>query len=241
MIFGAASAIASEAAKLFAKDQAHLFLADLKAGRLEIVRQDILARHETKIDIYECDANDFGKHTELFDKAVEAMGGLDAVLIAHGTLPDQVKTQASAELTLKEFSTNGMSVISLLTFAANYFEDKKDGVIAVISSVAGDRGRQSNYIYGAAKGAVSIFTQGLRNRLAKSNVAVVTVKPGFVDTPMTAHLDKNPLYSTPGKIGRIIYDAMKSRKDVVYAPGFWKLVMWAIKMIPEKIFKKLSL
>jgi decaprenylphospho-beta-D-erythro-pentofuranosid-2-ulose 2-reductase len=241
LIIGGASAIASETAKLFAKDGAHLFLADISLGRLEAVKDDILAHYKTNIGLFELNVNDFGRHEELFEKAIQIMNGIDAVLIAHGTLPDQLKAQADRELTLKEFSTNGTSVISLLTIAANYFEERKSGCIAVISSVAGDRGRQSNYIYGAAKGAVSLFTQGLRNRLSKSGVSVVTIKPGFVDTPMTAHLDKNPLYASPQKIGSIIHDAMKSGKGIVYAPGYWRCIMMIIKHIPEGIFKKLSL
>ncbi len=241
LIFGGASAIATETAKLFAKEGAHLFLADISTARLEAVRDDIIAHYKTRIDIFELNVNDFDRHQEAFDAAVNAMDGVDAVLVAHGTLPDQPKAQKDRELTLREFSTNGTSVISLLTIAANYFEQKKEGCIAAISSVAGDRGRQSNYIYGAAKGAVSLFLQGLRNRLSKSGVGVVTIKPGFVDTPMTAHLDKNPLYASPAKIGSIIHSAMKSGKGIVYAPGYWRLIMLVIKMIPESIFKKLSL
>ncbi len=241
LIIGGASAIASEAAKLFARDGAHLFLADISLGRLEAVRDDIQANYKTKIDLFEINVNDYDRHDELFSSAIQSMNGIDAVLIAHGTLPDQAKAQADRHLALREFSTNGTSVISFATIAANYFEEKKLGCIAVISSVAGDRGRQSNYIYGAAKGAVSLFMQGLRNRLSKSGISVVTIKPGFVDTPMTAHLDKNPLYASPQKIGSIIHNAMKAGKSIVYAPGYWRCIMLIIKHIPEAIFKKLSL
>ena len=111
----------------------------------------------------------------------------------------------------------------------------------MISSVAGDRGRASNYIYGTAKGAVSIFLQGLRNRLSSSNVNVLTIKPGFVDTPMTSHLPKNFLYAKPELVGEQIYDAISKQKDIVYIPKFWRLIMFMIKHIPEFIFKKLSI
>ncbi|MBZ0308192.1 MAG: SDR family NAD(P)-dependent oxidoreductase, partial [Anaerolineae bacterium] len=147
----------------------------------------------------------------------------------------------NAELTLREININFLSTVSILTPLANIFEQQKRGVIAVISSVAGDRGRGSNYIYGTAMGAKSIFLQGLRNRLAKSNVTVLTIKPGFVDTPMTAHLKKNPLYASPRTVGKAIYKAMKTERDILYVPFFWMFVMMIIRNIPERIFKKLSL
>ena len=129
----------------------------------------------------------------------------------------------------------------MASIAANYFEKEKKGCIAVISSVAGDRGRQSNYIYGAAKGGVTTFLQGLRNRLSPSGVSVVTIKPGMVDTPMTAHLPKSPLFAKPSDVGKGIYKAMLAGKDIAYLPVYWKLIMFVIKIIPEGIFKKMRL
>ena len=137
--------------------------------------------------------------------------------------------------------TNALSVISLLTLLANHFEQQRHGCIAVISSVAGDRGRQSNYVYGTAKGALSIFLQGLRNRLHKSGVQVLTVKPGFVDTPMTASLPKGPLWATPEKVAEDIDKAIENKRNVLYTPSFWFLIMAIIKSVPESIFKRLSL
>jgi decaprenylphospho-beta-D-erythro-pentofuranosid-2-ulose 2-reductase len=241
LIIGGASAIATETAKFFAKDGASLFLVDINPGRLEAVKDDINTFYPTTIHTFALNVNEFERHKEMFDIAVETLGGLDAVLIAHGTLPDQEKIKKNNLDIIREFNTNCVSVISIASIAANYFEEKKAGCIAAISSVAGDRGRQSNYIYGSAKGGISIFFQGLRNRLSSSNVSVVTIKPGFVDTPMTANMPKNPLYSSPVKIGKGIYDAMKAGKDIVYLPGFWRCIMMIIKMIPEGIFKKLKL
>lgn len=241
MIFGAASAIAHETAKKFAESGSNLFLVDLNLARVEAVAEDLRVRYPAKIYVSAMDANQFDKHQELFEEAVRTLGGLDAILIAHGTLPDQEKTQASPKLIIREFNTNCVSVISLASIAANYFEKQKKGCIAAISSVAGDRGRQSNYIYGAAKGGISIFFQGLRNRLSASGVNVLTIKPGFVDTPMTAHLPKNLLYASPAKIGEGIYNAMKNGTDIAYLPGFWRLIMFIIKHIPESIFKKMKL
>lgn len=240
LIFGAGSAIAHQTALQFAKDGASLYLVDITKERVEAVKSDILTRFPTQIFTSSMDANQFDLHNKLIQDANEAMLGLDAVLIAHGTLPEQEITRKNPELILKEFSTNCLSVISLATEAGNFFEKRKKGCIAVISSVAGDRGRQSNYIYGSAKGAVSIFLQGLRNRLFKEGINVLTIKPGLVDTPMTAHLPKNPLFAKPEEVGKGIYKAMLSGKDVVYLPPYWRIVMTIVKAIPEGIFKRLS-
>ena len=134
-----------------------------------------------------------------------------------------------------------MSVISLLTILANQLEHQGSGSIAVITSPSGDRGRQSNYIYGTAKGALTIFLQGLRNRLSKSNVHVLTIKPGFVDTPMTKDFKKGFLWVNPDVVSKGIYNAINKKREVVYLPFFWRYIMIIIKSIPEKLFKYLSL
>ena len=149
-------------------------------------------------------------------------------LIAHGTLTDQETAQRSIDETLEELNINFLSVVSILTPLANYFEQQRRGNIAVISSVAGDRGRMSNYIYGTAKAGVTTYLQGLRARMQKCNVAVLTVKPGFVDTPMTAHLKKNPLYASPVSVGKSVYEGMKAGKDTIYTPFFWRFIMLII-------------
>ncbi len=145
------------------------------------------------------------------------------------------------EEALYSLETNAISVISLLTIGANYFEQQRKGCIAVISSVAGDRGRPSNYVYGTAKAAINAFMQGLRACMAKSGVAVVTIKPGYVDTPMTAPYKKNPLYASARAVGEGTYAAMMHGKDVVYLPWFWRPIMLLVCAIPERIFKRLSL
>jgi short-subunit dehydrogenase len=138
-------------------------------------------------------------------------------------------------------TTNALSVIALLTLIANQFEQQGFGAIAVISSVAGDRGRESNYVYGTAKGAVSIFAQGLRNRLARAGVKVVTIKPGSVDTPTTAALKKGALWSTPASVAKRIHRAMANGENIVYTPWFWRWIMGIIRAVPESIFKKTRL
>lgn len=241
MIIGATSAIAHEAARQFAADGAEFFLVGRDPDKLAAVQRDLDVRGAGRVVLHTLDLNDLAQHEALIAAAYGAMGALDAVLIAHGTLPDQARAQADVEATLQEFTTNALTYISLLTLLAGRFEQQRRGCIAVIASVAGDRGRGSNYVYGAAKGAVSLFASGLRARLSKAGVAVVTIKPGFVDTPMTAHLKKNPLYASPATVGRRIYVAMLKGEDVVYAPWFWRYIMWIIRLIPERVFKRLSL
>lgn len=241
LIYGATSAIAHHTAINFAMDGWELHLVARDAGKLNIVKQDIFARYNTDIILYKQDAVEFDKHQEIFDEIVSNANGIDAVLIAHGTLPEQEIIQNNPELIRKEFEVNALSVISIATIAAEYFEKKKSGSIAVISSVAGERGRMSNYVYGSAKAAVTAFTSGLRNRLSHSGVNVLTIKPGFVDTPMTSKFEKNFLYAKPEDVGRSIYKAILEEKNVLYVPSFWRLIMCIVRSIPEGIFKKLKM
>lgn len=241
LIIGATSAIAHETAKCFARDGAELFLVARSAEKLTTLADDLKVRGAQRIETFVLDANELERHAALLDEAIRNLNGLDMLLIAHGSLGDQQLCEKSVEQTVKELSTNALSVISLLTLSANYFEQQRRGCIAVISSVAGDRGRQSNYIYGTAKAAVSTFMQGLRNRLAKADVAVLTIKPGFVDTPMTADKPKGPLFAQSRSVGEGIYKAMLQGKDVVYLPWFWRPIMFVVCSIPERVFKQLPL
>jgi decaprenylphospho-beta-D-erythro-pentofuranosid-2-ulose 2-reductase len=187
------------------------------------------------------DALDFDRHHALVNAAFEALGGLDTALIAHGTLPDQKSCEESFEAARRAFEINALGVMSLLTHFANRFEAQGFGTIAVLGSVAGDRGRQSNYVYGAAKGAISVFMQGLRNRLHRRGVHVLTIKPGWVITPMTAAFRKGILWVNPQRIASGIYTAIENNQDVVYLPWFWSPIMRLIRTLPESIFKRLRL
>lgn len=241
LVIGATSAIAVATSRLWAEEGNRLFLMGRNAERLKSIATDLNIRGAESAQHAQLDMNDFTQHAAMIDEAIIALDGLDVVLIAHGTLGNQKACEQDFNLVLQELNTNCISVISMLTHIANRLEAKKHGSIAVISSVAGDRGRQSNYVYGTAKGAVSIFLQGLRNRLHSSGVHVLTIKPGFVDTPMTAGIKKGPLWSSPDVIARCIKNGLARKHDEVYAPRFWRGIMMAIKIIPERIFKKLKI
>ncbi len=241
LILGAASAIAQETARCFAKEGSAFFLAARSQEKLRIISDDLKCRGASEIFCLETDLNDVYKHASLIDQALRSLKGLDLVLLTYGTLGDQKKCEASYEETLKELQTNFLSAVSLLTLLSNHMESLGRGSLAVITSVAGDRGGAGNYVYGTAKGALSIFLEGLRGRLTKSGVHVLTVKPGFVDTPMTARFRKGFLFASAKSVGEGIHHAILKKKDVVYLPWFWKPVMCLVKMIPEGIFKRLNL
>ena len=241
LIIGATSAIAEATARRFAAEGASLYLLARNQERLDALASDLKIRGAALVAQESFDANDFASHGSALNGAIQFLNVIDVVLIAYGTLSDQAACERSFDLTRQELNTNMMSVISLLTHLANYFETQRQGTLAVISSVAGDRGRQSNYIYGTAKCAVSCFLQGLRNRLYKVGVHVLTIKPGFVDTPMTASFDKGALWVDADSVAAGIVRAINKKRDVVYLPRFWFFIMAAIKVIPERFFKTLSL
>jgi hypothetical protein len=241
LIIGATSAIAEATARLWAARGDALFLVGRNATRLEAIAADLRVRGAASVACWVMDANDVAVHATLLEKAVSTLGGLDIALTAHGTLPDQKACERSVDMTLAEIGSNGLSVVALATLLGNRLEQQGCGTLAVISSVAGDRGRQSNYVYGAAKGMVSLFLQGLRNRLSKKGVQVLTIKPGFVDTPMTASFKKGFLWAQPEDIAAGILQAIEQKRDEVYLPGFWWAIMLIIRHIPEAVFKKLSL
>lgn len=241
LIIGATSAIAEHCARIWADRGDALYLVARDQERLTAIAADLRVRGAAQSYSHCMDLNDVDRHTDLVDAAEVALGGLDTVLIAHGTLSNQRRCEQSVEETFAELQTNGLSVVSLLTLIANRFEARRTGTIAVISSVAGERGRASNYVYGSAKAMVTAFTSGLRQRLCRSGVAVVTIKPGFVDTPMTASLKKGLLWAKPAAVAVRIVQAIDQKRDEFYVPSFWWIIMAVIRWIPNKLFKKLRL
>lgn len=241
LIIGATSAIAEATARLFAQRGDRLYLLARNKERMQLMAQDLNTRGAESVQFDTLDVTAFSSHAAILDKAITLLDGIDVALIAHGTLPDQKACELDFQRTLDELNINAIGTISLLTHLANRFEKQGRGSIAVISSVAGDRGRQSNYVYGTAKAAVTTFLQGLRNRLHKSGVHVLTIKPGFVDTPMTADFSKGLLWSKPEKIADDISDAIIKKKDILYTPWYWWPLLGIIKIIPERVFKALNL
>lgn len=241
LIIGATSAIAEATARLFAARGDSLFLVARDADRLQTIATDLGVRGAVRVATATLDVTDFDAHAAAINAASLALGGIDTVLIAHGTLSDQIECQGSVYALRREFTINALSTMALLTPLANMLEAQGFGTLAVISSVAGDRGRQSNYVYGSAKAALSVFLSGLRQRLAKSKVNVLTIKPGFVDTPMTAAFKKSALWAQPAQIATGIVGAIDRGRSVVYLPGFWRIIMLIIRSIPEPIFKRIKL
>lgn len=242
VVIGATSAIAQETARAFAAQGARLFLTGRDPRKLADVAADLRLRGATAVDTAVLDVLEIDRHETLVGEAFATLGEVDVALIAPGHLPDQVGCEARASETVAALTVNFTAIAALLIPMANRFEAQRHGCIAVIASVAGDRGRQSNYVYGAAKGGLDRFLQGLRNRLFRSGVRVLTIKPGFVDTPMTADRPKNGLYARADRVGRGIHRAIEhGRRDVVYLPWFWRPIMGVVIGIPESIFKRLRL
>jgi len=238
LIIGATSAIAEATARRYAARGATIHLVGRQAARLATIAEDLRTRganctHDT------LDVNDVDAHPRALDAAWQAMGGVDVALLAHGTLPDQRACEASVALSLQEFATNGTSTIALCAALAQRLET--GATLAVISSVAGDRGRASNYLYGSAKAAVSTYLSGLGQHLRPRGINVLTIKPGFVDTPMTASFKKGALWAKPDQIAAGIIGAIGRRRAVAYLPGFWWGIMFIIKSIPEFVFRRLSM
>lgn len=241
LIVGANSAIAEATARQFAARGDALCLVARDPGRLAALAADLAVRGAVRTATATLDVTDFAAHASVIDAAERELGGLDTVLIAHGTLSDQQACESDIDALRREFDINALSVMTLLTPLAKRFAAQGFGDIAVISSVAGDRGRMSNYVYGSAKAAVTAFLSGLRQRLQKSGVNVLTIKPGFVDTPMTQDFPKGALWAQPDDVARGIVKAIDKRRSTVYLPWFWWPIMFVIRHVPEFVFKRVKL
>ena len=242
LIIGATSTIAEATARLYAKQGAKLHLLARNLIKLERIAADLKIRGASSVTFSRFEGNKIEKHREVIENAINILGTMDIVLIAYGTLGNQKASEASAEIAIQEFQTNALSIISVLTILANVMEKQKKGILAVISSVAGDRGRPSNYVYGTAKAAVTAFCQGLSARLYKSGVHVLLIKPGMVDTPMTTEMAMPAiLVAKPEQVAIDIVKAIEKRNDVLYTPWFWKYVMIGIIHLPNSFFFKTNL
>lgn len=238
LFIGATSAIAEEVAKSYARQGHRLVLWGRNRPHLESIGKNLEVLGASEVHVTEIDLDDCERHAKALEQTVSEAGQLDVAIVAHGVLPDQQSVQQSFALIQASIHTNFLSYVSLLTELANYFEAIRRGTIVSITSVAGDRGRKSNYVYGSAKAGASTFTDGLRGRLAVSGVHVVNIKPGMVDTPMTQHLKKGALFASPETVASGIVKAINKKKATAYVPGYWRFVMFIIRLIPESIFKK---
>lgn len=239
LVLGATSDIAVECARTFSKAGFDIVLAARDVENLKVIARDIHVRSSQRAYVVSFDATDFDAHDEFVTSLpVEP----DGVICAFGYLGDQSKAESDFVEARAIIDTNYTGAVSLLSCFASVFENRQSGFIVGISSVAGDRGRSSNYVYGSAKAGLTAFLSGLRNRLVKKNVQVITVKPGFVHTAMTEHLDlPTALTAQPVEVATDILNAVEKKKDLVYSKWFWRYIMLIVKHIPETVFKRLSL
>lgn len=241
LIFGATSAIAQAIGRIYAAAGASLVLVGRDRVRLESNAADLRVRGAVKAVVIAADLSEFAQHAGLVARAGAELASLDVVLIAHGTLPDQQRCDEDATELRRAIETNFVSVVTLATVVAAALERQGRGTLVVFGSVAGDRGKRSNYAYGAAKAGVAVFLEGLGIRLRSRGVGVLTVKPGFVDTPMTAKFKKGPIWATPERVAASVCRAVEQRKSVVYVPWFWRPIMLLIRVLPSSIFTRMGL
>ena len=239
LIIGAKSDIGKALAREYAKHGFDLCLAARNSAELEEFANDIIIRTKQTVKIAELDILDYESHQSFYEKLQEKPFG---VISSVGYLGDQQKAQSDFNEAQRIIDTNYTGVVSLLNIIASDFEQRKSGFIAAISSVAGDRGRKSNYMYGSAKAALTAYLSGLRNRLNEVQVQVLTVKPGFVNTKMTAGMDlPEKLTAQPGEVAEDIFKAQQKGKSVIYSKSIWRYIMMIILKIPEAQFKKMSI
>ena len=239
LIIGAKSDIAKALAREYAKHGYDLYLAARNINTLDEFANDIRVRTQRTVKTLELNVLDYAGHQIFYDQLEEKPLG---VISAVGYLGEQEKAQSDFKEAQLIFETNYVGVVSLLNIIANDFEKRRSGFIVGISSVAGDRGRKSNYVYGSAKAALAIYLSGLRNRLYNSQVHVLTVKPGFVATKMTEGMDlPENLTAQPEEVAEDIYNAQQKNKDVLYTKWFWKWIMLIIKALPEWKFKRMNI
>jgi len=241
IILGATSGIALEVQRQLAHQGRELLLVARSPQRLAEIQADLAARGAQQVVTYSADLASIQQHAAIFDFARHTFPDFDTVLLAYGSMHDQKDSETSVDTLLEELQVNFVSPTAILTLFAADLERRHTGCLAAITSVAGDRGRRSNYVYGSSKGALSLFLQGLRSRLHPAGVRVITIKPGPVQTPMTDHLPNSARFANPEQVARDIVRALERRApDVLYTPKVWRYVMTVVQHIPETVFKRLS-
>lgn len=239
LLLGAGSDMAVAIARRFAAAQYDIQLAGRQAAALRPLQQDLQIRYGITATVHPFDATAYDTHTDFFATLPVTP---DITVCAFGYLGDQEQAQHDWQEASRILHANFTGAVSVLNVIANVYEAKKAGMIVGISSVAGERGRQSNYIYGSAKAGFTAYLSGLRNRLFRSGVHVMSVQPGFVNTRMTQHLTLPPLLTAqPEQVARVVFKAVQRKKNVLFVKWPWRYIMLIIKLIPEPIFKKLKL
>ena len=239
LILGARSDIGRAVAHRFAQQGYAIQLAARDSRTLEADRSDIVLRYSQRVTLHEFDALDLEAHTAFVDRLDELPNIAVCVV---GLLGDQRAAERDAVVMQQIFRSNFEGPASILSVLAERFEKRRDGTIIGVSSVAGLRGRASNYAYGSAKAGFTAFLSGLRNRLARQNVQVITVLPGFVATSMTAGMNlPSRLTARPEDVAKTILKAVRQKKDVIFVRGIWRVIMGIICALPEAIFKKTKL
>jgi decaprenylphospho-beta-D-erythro-pentofuranosid-2-ulose 2-reductase len=241
LVLGATSGIAEATCRIWAFQGASLFLVARNAEKLAAVAADLKTRGAAYVDTAVADLDDTDQHPALLAHAINSLTGMDIAYLAHGILGDQTEAERDFNTAAQILHTNFIAPVSLLTWLANFCVQRRAGTLAVISSVAGDRGRKSNYLYGSSKAGLSAFLGGLRNRVDREGVTVLTIKPGPVKTAMTANMPKSEKFADVESVAESIVSAINNRKDILYVPFQWQPIMFIIRNIPERIFKKLNL
>jgi decaprenylphospho-beta-D-erythro-pentofuranosid-2-ulose 2-reductase len=241
LVLGATSGICQAISQNLCTDQCSFTLVARTDGKLQSIAADLKVRGAKSVQIVSGDLSDIAGQPALMERAWPKSQSFDLAIVAYGIMFEQEECQAQPALTVQTMNVNSTSRMTLCELLATRFLEHKRGMIIGISSVAGDRGRQSNYIYGASKAAFTAYLSGLRSRMFKQGIHVMTVKPGIIDTPMTAHIEKRPFVVAASVAAQHIVAAARSKRDVVYAPPIWCWIMHVIKLIPEALFKKTKL
>ena len=238
LILGATSAVAQSFAHLALKSKASFYCVARSPEKLASLSERL---GESLIGSECYDFTDTARAPEVITRACDTLGQTDVVLFAHGLLPNQSESELDFDEAAKTFAVNTLSVIALLNpLHQRLREQSAPAKIAVITSVAGDRGRPRNFTYGAAKGGLGLYLQGLRSKYWSSQVELYNIKLGPTDTPMTVDHEKNGTFTTPERAAQLIMRALKRRRYDVYVPGFWRWIMLAVRLMPEWIFQRLK-
>jgi len=245
IIIGATSAISQSVAKQLLAEDVCFHLVARNKDKLDIVANDLLARGCSNAICYHLDFNDLNEHTAFVDMISKNVEIIDTLFICYGIMHSQQDCEVDVTKAIEQVNSNYVSTVSLLVLfselMATQSREGNGATIAVVSSVAGDRGRKSNFVYGSAKAGLTVFLEGLRYKLYTKGINVLTIKPGFVDSPMTADINKGALWVSTDRVAQYIVKGIEKKKSVIYIPTFWFFIMAIIKIIPTFIFRKLNI